>query len=81
MTGPFELRTNDRRVPMAMRRRPWTPETRDPDTGVRVLRIKRCCNGCGVTLGDSCESDVDTAGNLTDVRGECPFCSRKETTT
>ncbi|MEU6597904.1 hypothetical protein [Streptomyces flaveolus] len=38
------------------------------------IKIKRCCNGCGAVLGDADNRDVDTNGNLTDVRTECDHC-------
>lgn len=57
--------------------RTFTPDreeiTEDGRT-VTHLHLKRCCNGCGVALGDVENRDVDAKGNLTDVRGECPNC-------
>lgn len=39
-----------------------------------TMHLKRCCNGCGVQLGDVEDRDIDNNGNLTDVRGECANC-------
>ncbi|GFH34349.1 hypothetical protein [Streptomyces pacificus] len=39
-----------------------------------TIKLKRACNGCGQTLGDADNRDVDQHGNLTDVRHECPTC-------
>jgi hypothetical protein len=39
-----------------------------------TMHLKRCCNGCGIELGDVDSRDVDRRGNLTDVRGECANC-------
>lgn len=58
------------------------PRTNTPDRKtlndegrtVTTMRRKRCCNGCGVQLGDVDNRDVDDHGNLTDVRGECDHC-------
>ncbi|WP_181785119.1 hypothetical protein [Streptomyces phytophilus] len=51
-----------------------TPDRTNPD-GSTTITMKRCCNGCGRKLGDVDNRDVDDRGNLTDVRGECPFCA------
>ncbi|WP_157876183.1 hypothetical protein, partial [Peterkaempfera griseoplana] len=48
--------------------------TTNPD-GSTTLHLKRCCNGCGEQLGDVIDRDIDSRGNLTDVRGECPRCA------
>jgi hypothetical protein len=53
--------------------RTYTPN-RDNDDGSTTITMKRCCNGCGVKLGDLEDRDVDDHGNLTDVRGECEHC-------
>lgn len=54
--------------------RPWTPDEKTETGGVR-LHLKRCCNGCGQVLGDVVDRDMDAAGELTDVRGECQHCA------
>lgn len=59
--------------------RPNTPVTVHPD-GVRSIRVKRACNGCGGELGDATDAEIELAvsGNrLTDVRDECPQCVRR----
>lgn len=70
----------DRRVPMVLRTRPWTPEERvlDPDTGRTVTRftVKRVCNGCGALLGDATTDELFSY-HAPDVRTECPFCRRE----
>ena len=68
---------SERRVPMAFRTRPWTPERRNPD-GSRTLRVKRVCNDCSVVLGDATRAELDRSIDgrpLPDVRAECPYCS------
>jgi hypothetical protein len=63
---------------MSVSARTFTPDreeiTEDGRT-VTHLHLKRCCNGCGHTIGDVESRDVDDKGNLTDVRGECPNCA------
>lgn len=56
-----------------MNARTNTPDRINED-GSRTIRMKRACNGCGQSLGDVDNRDVDEHGNLTDVRGECPTC-------
>jgi len=56
-----------------MNARTFTPD-RVNDDGSRTITMKRCCNGCGVKLGDVEDRDIDDNGNLTDVRSECPNC-------
>lgn len=60
-----------------MNARPFTPD-RTEVTGdgrtVTILFLKRCCNGCGIQLGDVEDRDVDDSGDLTDVRSECGNC-------
>ncbi|WP_431784361.1 hypothetical protein [Streptomyces chumphonensis] len=61
---------------------PETPRTRTPDRvttdaagrTVTTIKLQRACNGCGTTLGDLNDRDVDEHGNLADVRAECPHC-------
>jgi hypothetical protein len=58
--------------------RTFTPDREEITADGRTvthLHLKRCCNGCGVALGDIEDRDVDDNGNLTDVRGECPNCA------
>lgn len=62
-----------------MNPRTHTPDRTDPVTGTTTIRLKRCCNGCGVRLGDPDDRDVDKRGRLTDVRGECPNCRPQQT--
>lgn len=55
-----------------------TTRTNTPDRinadGSTTITMKRCCNGCGQSLGDADNRDVDDNGNLTDVRAECDHC-------
>lgn len=54
--------------------RPWTPNRRTSTTG-KTIAVKRCCNGCGIQLGDLVEHDfIGDSTQLTDVRLECPVC-------
>lgn len=42
------------------------------------ITVQRCCNGCGRSLRDVTESEIDAAvagQPLPDVRQECPHCS------
>jgi len=60
-----------------MNARTNTPDRAEVNAeGRTVTRItmKRCCNGCGNVLGDADNRDVDSNGNLTDVRAECASC-------
>lgn len=53
-----------------------TPEARNPD-GTTTVTIQRCCNGCGLSLGDVTDAEVELAIGglpLPDVRKECPAC-------
>jgi len=53
-----------------------TPEARNPD-GTTTVTIQRCCNGCGLPLGDVTFIEVELAIGglpLPDVRKECPEC-------
>lgn len=57
--------------------RTHTPDevvTREDGTRSTRMHLKRCCNGCGVQLGDVDDRDVDGNGDLTDVRAECDHC-------
>jgi hypothetical protein len=57
-----------------------TPPTRTDtpdrvnDDGTTTLRLKRACNGCGQLLGDLAKQDINSHGQLTDVRRECAHC-------
>jgi hypothetical protein len=53
--------------------RTTTPDRINED-GSRTITMKRACNGCGESIGDLDNRDVDKRGNLTDVRGECDNC-------
>lgn len=57
-----------------MTARTHTPDRRNDD-GSTTITMKRACNGCGHSLGDVDDRDVDKHGNLTDVRAECPNCA------
>jgi len=40
--------------------------------------VKRCCNGCGESIGDVTDEEIECATGgypLPDVRQECPRCS------
>lgn len=58
------------------------PRTNTPDRTrvnaegrtVTTVKLKRACNGCGQSLGDADNRDVDARGELTDVRAECAHC-------
>jgi hypothetical protein len=73
----------ERRVPMRLLTRPWTPDERIPTEDGRWstrFTVKRACNGCSALLGDVTDEEMEHAiAGLAppDVRGECPFCSRK----
>lgn len=59
-----------------MTARPKTP-LREED-GHTVITVQRCCNGCGFSLGDATEAELELAvdgGELPDVRAECPKCT------
>jgi len=61
-----------------MNARTHTPDRKEIAEGgrtVTAMTLKRCCNGCGQSLGDADDRDVDRRGNLTDVRGECDHCA------
>jgi hypothetical protein len=71
----------ERRVPMVLRTRPWTPDRREgrPGEECLVVTTRRACNGCGVLLGDATEDEdacMVLGHPLPDVRDECPFCQR-----
>jgi hypothetical protein len=51
----------------------FTPDRVNAD-GSTTIKLKRGCNGCGQSVGDVEDRDVDQHGNLTDVRDECTFC-------
>lgn len=57
--------------------RTWTPP-RPTENGTAERRtVKRCCNGCGMRVGDVTTEEIEAgmAGRpLPDVRGECPAC-------
>lgn len=57
--------------------RPNTPDRVNPD-GSRTVTMKRACNGCGNSIGDVTDAEIEAGVNgepLPDVRGECPDCS------
>lgn len=61
--------------------RPNTPPviTERPD-GSRstLIRVKRCCNGCGHEIGDITDTEIGLAylgRMMPDVRHECPWCA------
>ncbi|MER6235916.1 hypothetical protein ABT185_07550 [Streptomyces clavifer] len=61
-----------------MTTRTHTPDTitTRPDGSTRTeFVLKRTCNGCGTVLGDLDGRDLDSSGNLTDARSECPGCA------
>ncbi|MFB7707954.1 hypothetical protein [Streptomyces sp. NPDC056105] len=62
---------------MSTRTRTDTPDEvtiREDGTQSTRVRLKRACNGCGQSLGDVADWDIDEHDNLTDVRGECKHC-------
>ena len=77
-TGPLAWHPIDARSAA----RPWTEDTRSPE-GITRVTVKRCCNGCGSTLGDVFDADVktilvgtpDERSILADVRWMCPVCT------
>ena len=57
--------------------RPDTPPRRN-DGGTTTRRVKRACNGCGTSLGDATDAEIDAAMEgrpMPDVRDECATCS------
>ena len=53
-----------------------TPHHRNPD-GSGTITVQRCCNGCGLSLGDVTLTEIECAIDgrpLPDVRPECPDC-------
>ena len=56
--------------------RPRTPEAVNPD-GSWYFTIQRSCNGCGESVGDVTDAEIEIAidgGELPDVRMECRQC-------
>lgn len=50
--------------------------TSTPNTPGRI-HVHRCCNGCGLDIGDVTDAEIDAAvwgDPLPDVRDECPVC-------
>lgn len=75
LTGPCHA---DVLLWLANSTRPWTPDVRAED-GTRIT-VRRCCNGCGLQVGDASAADLEAAMTgrvLPDVTGECPDCSRE----
>jgi hypothetical protein len=61
---------------LAAGRRMTTPDVPLPGGGTR-MHVKRCCNGCGESIGDVTDEEIDCAIGgypLPDVRKECPRC-------
>lgn len=63
--------------------RPFTPPTKvvreDGSRSTRVT-VQRACNGCGTSLGDATDAEMERAvAGLPpeDVRDECPTCTPK----
>lgn len=57
--------------------RPRTPDRKN-ENGSTTVHVQRCCNGCGETIGDATQAELDcavTGRPLPDMRGECPNCS------
>lgn len=53
-----------------------TPLHKNPD-GSETITVQRCCNGCGLSLGDVTLAEIEAAidgRRLPDVRMECPDC-------
>ncbi|WP_128378513.1 hypothetical protein [Streptomyces cavernae] len=47
-------------------------------SGGRAVRVKRACNGCGHTIGDATDAEIEAciAGTpLPDNRDQCPHCA------
>jgi len=80
--SPVDAGRGDRRVPMALLTRRWTPDEKVVDEEgktVTRIRVKRACNGCGALLGDVTDQEMSRAiSGLAplDVTNECPFCQR-----
>lgn len=78
---PLEHVTAVRPAGVSLAGRPLTPDRKEIGEDGRehtVITGKRCCNGCGLVLGDVTEAEVLAvieSGGLPDVRGECPSCS------
>lgn len=56
--------------------RPHTPNRRT--SGGITVTVKRACNGCGHTLGDATDAEIEAciAGlPMPDVRDQCPTCT------
>lgn len=56
--------------------RRFTPDRTNPD-GSTTIHVKRCCNGCGESIGDVTMIEINCAIDglpLPDVRPECPRC-------
>ena len=67
----------DALLAVANGRRPVTPDVELPDGGKRI-HVKRSCNGCGESLGDVTDEEIECAVSghaLPDVRSECPRCA------
>ena len=74
---PGEPCHGDALLAVANGRRPVTPDVPLPGGGSRI-HVKRCCNGCGQSLGDVTDAEIAAAidgRGLPDVRKECPRCS------
>lgn len=62
---------------MAAGRRMSTPDVTDGN-GRTVVKVKRCCNGCGEQIGDVTYDEIRAAMDgqpQSDVRSECPRCT------
>jgi hypothetical protein len=47
------------------------------DGARRLITVQRCCNGCGDSIGDANDADLNAAVAglpLPDVRAECATC-------
>lgn len=58
--------------------RTFTPTQYTGNGRVRIVRVKRTCNGCGQLVGDVTEQEINATRDglpLPDVRGECDWCA------
>lgn len=55
-----------------------TPPDRPLTASGAAVRVRRACNGCGHTLRDATDAEIEactTGSPLPDVRDQCPTCT------